>query len=293
MNARLKKLLAQSEQIPDLPPVYRLVEEAVENPESSFEDIARIIEDDRKLSARLLKLANSSFYSYPVAVSTVPDALSVIGLQQFKNIALAVSLPTLFSFDAKGPLGGRSFWRHSIAVGLCARIMALELREGNTERFLLAGLFHKIGRLLALSLDPKVYSLVLERAQREESHVQTIEQELLGFDTNELGALALERWRLPANVIELVRHHAKPVLARGEVQEVSLIHLANFVVESLQLGNAGDRFVADFSEAAWDYSGLEEERLPFIIEELLRQYDEVCSVFLDDDAIRELGSRSF
>lgn len=284
MSTRLRKLIGQNS-IPDLPPVYRQIEDAVENPESSFEDIARIVEAHPDLAFRLLHFANSAFYNYPVSVSTVPDALSVIGLQQFKNIALAVSLPTLFERRDTAPLSSIPFWRHSIAVGLCARIMALELRENNTERFLLAGLFHKIGRLLALATDPKVYGLVLDRAEKEDAFVQTIEHELLGFDTNELGALALERWRLPASVIELVRHHSKPVLARSSVQDVSLIHLANFVVESLRMGNAGDRFVPDFSEAAWDYSQLEESRLTYIVEELTRQHEEVCRVFLDPIAV--------
>ncbi|MDQ8204557.1 HDOD domain-containing protein [Pelagicoccus sp. SDUM812003] len=283
MNLRIKNLFVDPNGVPDLPHIYRVLEDAVENPESSFEDIARLVESDATLSSRLLKLANSSFYSYPVTVTTVPDALSVIGLQQFKNIALAVSVPSIFSGLASPLLDAREFWKNCIAVGICARIMALDLRQTNTERFLLAGLFHKIGRLLAIHAFPEDYQRVLDRAAKEQRQLSQIEQAVLGFDCNELGASAMRHWRLPSSVVELVRYHAKPVLARHEVKDVSLIHIANFIVQSLRLGSAGDRFVPEFSEAAWDYSGLNETRLYYIMEELLREYREVCGVFIDTE----------
>lgn len=282
MRSRIERIIAESGSLRALPPVYQRIKEAVENPESSFEDIARIVENDTDLSTRLLRLANSSFYGYPSSVSAVPDALSVIGLQQFKHMALAVSMPGVFASGAPPFIDQTQFWKHSIAVGICARVMALELREANTERFFLAGLFNKIGRLVIYDLFPKDSVKAFKRAQAENTRLQTLELKILGFDSNEVGAAALKHWQLSSSLVELVRHSTKPVLAKNSVQDVGLVHIAAFIVESLRLGSVGERFVPEFSEAAWGYSGLEEDRLYYVVEELLRQYEEVSSVFLQE-----------
>lgn len=281
MNARLERLISGSKNVPTLPDVYQRIKEAVENPESSFEDIARIVSNDQGLSARLLKLANSGFYGYPSAVSSVADSLSIIGLQQFKNMALATCVMDLFDGIPSKAADMESFWRKSIACGLCARIMALELREANSERFFLGGLMHKIGRLLIIQERPEVAIEIFARGRTEQTHLHKIEQEILGFDHAELGGALLEFWKLPPAITELVQFYIKPVLAKISVQDASLIHLADFFSASLSLGSAGDRFVPEFSEAAWGYSGLSESRIYYIVEELQRQYEEVCSVFLE------------
>ncbi len=280
MNPRLEKLLFNSARMPTLPGVYQRIKEAVEDPGSSFEDIARIVSGDQSLSARLLRLANSSFYGYPSDVFSVPDALAVIGLQQFKNMALSTCIMDVFRDVPASLCDIEDFWRHSIACGLCARIMALELREANSERFFLGGLMHKIGRLVILQEEPDKAVQILKRAQREDLPLHLIEQEVLGYDHCEVGAALLELWKLPPSLGELPRHYLKPILARDSVQDASLVHLAVFVVETLHLGSGGGRFAPEFSEAAWGHSGLGESRLYYIVEELLRQHDEVCSVFL-------------
>src|SRR5690606_37172548 len=98
--------------------------------------------------------------------------------------------------------------------GLCARIMALELREANSERFFLGGLMHKIGRLIILQEDPEAARVVLERGKTEDRHLHLIEQEVLGFDHTEVGGALLAYWNLPLSLSELVRHYLKPVLAK-------------------------------------------------------------------------------
>lgn len=280
MNPQIESLFLASEKVPALPVVYSQIKDVVENPESSFEDIARVISNDQNLSAKLLKLANSSFYGYPSSVSTIPDALTVIGLQQFKNMALCACVMDVFKDMPNSPIDMHAFWRKSIACGLCARVMALELREANSERFFLGGLMHKIGRLVLILLEPSKAEEIFARCEQAPVHMHSVETELLGFNHYELGSALLEFWNLPTSICELVRHYGRPVLAISAVQDVSLIHIADFTTESLKMGNAGDLFVPEFSDAAWGYSGLDESRLHYIVDELDRQFEEVCNVFL-------------
>lgn len=281
MSQPFQQILEDPANFPSLPDICHQIGEAVESPESSFEDIARVIESDAELSARLLSLANNAFYSYPITVANVPDALSVIGLQQIKNLALALSLPRALKRQLELPtFPVEAFWKHSVAVGLCARIIALDLREANTERHFLAGFLYKVGRLLIAARFPEEHARIERRVQQEDAPRHAIEQDALGFTSAEVVAAALAHWQLPGNVVELARHHAKPVLARRHLRGVSIVHVASFIVEALALGDSGDRFVPDFSEAAWGYTGLDESRLHFIVEELLRQWEPICRVLL-------------
>ncbi|MEM9160070.1 MAG: HDOD domain-containing protein [Verrucomicrobiota bacterium] len=280
MNPKIEKLIFKLDSMPTLPIVYSRIKEAVDDPDTSFEDIARIILNDQGLSARLLRLANSAFYGYPSAVSSIPDALTVIGLQQFKNMALSTCIMDVFR-GVPPLVNMEQFWRKSIACGLCARIMALELREANSERFFLGGLLHKIGRLIIFKELPLQSKEVLQLHEEREQHLHQLETEVLGFNHADVGGALLEYWNLPNNLIELTSYYIKPVLAKTSVQDVSLIHLADFITEALGMGFTGERYVPEFSDAAWGHSGLDENNLFYIVEELERQYEEVCKIFLD------------
>lgn len=281
MNTLLHPELEDADKFPELDPIGLAIEEAVENPESSFEDIARIVESNAELSRRILALSNSSFYNYPIQVTNIPDALSVIGLRNTRNLSIALLLPKKLGDTKAFPVPYKEFWRYSVAVGLCARLMALECREANTERHFLAGFLHKIGRPLIAELFPSEAAEIHKRSKKREAHYANITQAKLGFDASEVGAAALKHWRFPENITTLVRHHNKPVLARNHVRAVSFVHIASLIVSALQLGDSGDRFVPEFSEAAWGYAKFDESKLATVVDELMRQLDSVCQVFLD------------
>lgn len=281
LNPLLNPVLEDADKFPPILAVGLAIEEAVESPETSFEDIARIVEREEELSQRLLALANSSFYDYPIPVANVPEALSVIGLRNIRNLSIALMLPKTLGNSEAFPVPTEAFWRHGVAVGLCARLMALEGREANTERLFLAGFLHKIGRPLIAELFPSEASEIYRQTKRKQKHYQELAQAKLGFDESEVGAAALHHWRFPDNITSLVQHHHKPVLARSDASGVSFVHIASFIVSVLGIGDSGDRYVPEFSEAAWGYAGFDETKLATLVAELLRELDNVCHVFLD------------
>lgn len=266
--------------LPALPEALVGLDNAIENPEASFEDIAAIIESIPILSTRILKLANSAFYRYPIPVSNVPEALSVVGLSNIRNLSIALLLPEELKMGSGFPVKRESFWRYSVAVGLCARLMAIECREANTERHFIAGFFHKIGRPLLSKIRPVEAGEVFQIVRKEEAQYSEALHTHYGLDESQIAAACLKNWGFPNNISNLVRHHNKPVLARQNIRGVSLIHLSNFIVSALNIGDSGDRFVPEFSEAAWGYAAFEYSKLSIVVSELIRQLDDVAAVFL-------------
>ncbi len=283
MHPDLEKLVFKSNTIPSLPAVYKKIREAVEDPDSTIEDIARIVCNDQALSARLLRLANSAFYGYPSEVCSITDALTVIGLQQFKNMALCTAAMDVFKNIPSTFFNMEEFWRKSIACGLCARILALQLRDANSERFFLGGLLHRVGKLILCKELPQECIQIIKTARKEETHTHSAESELLGFNHAEMGAALLAHWNLPSTLGELVGNYLDPMKAKSSISDVTLIHIADFITEGLEIGQAGEQFVPKFSGTAWDHCGLKVSDLPAAIEELQRQYEDVCQVFLGHD----------
>lgn len=283
MNPKLERLAFKGDSMPSLPSVYKRIRKAVEDPDSTFDDIARIVCNDQSMSARLLRLANSAFYGYPNEVISIPDALTVIGLQQFKNMALCTSVIEVFKNIPPELLDMEEFWKKSIACGLCARILALQRRETNSERFFLGGLLHRVGKLVLYKEMPEDCLSILKTTKERKTLTYHIENEILGFNHADLGGVLLANWELPQSLSDLVSHYIDPTLAEASISDVCLINIADFITESLDFGDSGETYVPEFSEAAWGYSRLDENELCSTVEDLKTQFEDVSRIFLDSN----------
>ena len=115
--------------------IFNQLQEAINNPEISFSDIAGIINNDSSLCLRLLKIANSSLYSFPTRIETITQAVTVIGTNQLRDMVLATTVLKSFNGISDDLINMDLFWRHSIACGLASRIIATYRRELNVDRF--------------------------------------------------------------------------------------------------------------------------------------------------------------
>src|SRR5512136_560863 len=120
----LEWLVNETESVYSLPLIYERLTEVINHPRSSIEDITRVITEDQGLTARLLKLANSPMFGYFSKVDTINKAVTIIGTQQLRDMALAVSVMEIFTNIPKELINMKLFWQHSIACGIVARVLA-------------------------------------------------------------------------------------------------------------------------------------------------------------------------
>ncbi|TVR53284.1 MAG: HDOD domain-containing protein [Puniceicoccaceae bacterium] len=280
MHPEIESLVRNSSRVPTLPTVYFRIRDAIDNPRASFENIAEITSSDQGLTARLLRLANSAFYGYPSSISSISEALTVIGLQQFRDLALSTCIIDLFRGIPSDLIEMRSFWQHCVATGLCARLLAQERRESNSERFFLGGLLHDIGRLILYQARPEESLEILREAKANHRLQFLVERERLGFDHADLGGALLEQWHLPKSLIEVVRRHHDPLQTATNPGETSIVHVADFLAHSLQLGTTGEQFVPPLCAEAWESCGASRPTLPFLVEQVERQYHDVTHIFI-------------
>lgn len=266
-----------------LPFFYTQLSEAIDHPRSSIGDIAKIISEDMGLTARILKLANSPMFGYFSKIDSITQAVTIIGVFQVRDLALALSVMDVFKGIPEDLVNMEQFWKHSIATGLAARILATSQREANVERFFVAGILHDIGRLVMYVRVPEICLELLEQSRATGSLLYRAEAERFSFDHAEVGGMLLRRWKIPPSVGEPVGCHHDCRKASQYPRETSILHFADIIAHSLELGNSGEIFVPPLDNAVWDRLQLSCFFLPTLVNQIDTTFAQTVSVLFGSD----------
>jgi putative nucleotidyltransferase with HDIG domain len=228
----------QLKSIPSLPHVLSTVNSLLSDPASSLREIAKVLSTDEGLASRVLKLVNSAYYGLPRMVSTIPLATTILGSKAIKNHVINIAYA-----DLMGALGGghREYdilWRHALKTAAWARAICTDSGHADPEEAFTAGLVHDIGKALSLRLKPTDYGRLIVEAERSGRALTGVEQEVIGFDHNQMGAWAATRWQLPETLVSSIRWHHEPSWM-GDAPEdlaglVRVIHIADIAARASQ-----------------------------------------------------------
>lgn len=261
-------------------PVLEEIEAALQSPQCSLASIGEAIEKEPDLTARLLRLGNSSFYGFSMRLSTVAEAVSLIGIRQVQDLIAASSVIQQFSGVSDKFVNMQSFWQHSLACGIGARLLALERRLPKPDRFFVAGLLHDVGRLVLFSQTPEVAERIFELCQGERRLLYEAETAVLGFDHQRIGSALMLHWSYPAVLAQAVGHHHQPAIAPAGALEATVVHVSDYLVNAMRIGSSGERFVPPLSGPACATLGLDPEALAGIVAGIDEQLEAVQEVFL-------------
>jgi putative nucleotidyltransferase with HDIG domain len=257
--------IKQRIKLASLPIIFHKLNEAIGDPKSSASDIASIISKDTSLTAILLKLVNSSFYGFANKVESIARAVTIVGTQQLNALAIGTCAIDIFKGFSSEHVNMRSFWEHSIACGILARIIASYKNDINNERLFLAGLLHDIGRLIIFRYMPAHSQIALMEAHQTNTMLYEMENKWLGFDHSILGALLLKEWQFPLLLEHTIgNHHATG--SKQSFLEASIVHLADIIANALEIGSSGERYIPPLSTEMWDAIGISTGTLSAIIE---------------------------
>jgi len=267
-------------EVASLPTVFARINEAVNNPRSSMHEIGRIISEDAGLTARLLMLVNSAFFSLPQRIDSITQAITIVGTQQLRDLALATSVIKLFKGIPSDLVDMERFWKHSIGVGIAARTLAAYRREPNVERFFVSGILHDIGRLVMYMKIPDLSRTALVRTRENNELLHVAEEQVIGFDHAAVGRALMQNWRLSVYQEEVVAFHHRPELAGRFPVETAIVHTADILAHSMGLGSSGEQFVPPLDAAAWERLELPVSVLAPTLDQIDRQYAEAVKLIL-------------
>jgi putative nucleotidyltransferase with HDIG domain len=242
MNPREKiaYALRNVRNLPTLPDVAVRLLEMGESPTASMRDLARWIEKDTALAARVLKLVNSSFFGVPREVTSVRHALMILGMAHLRNLVLSSAVSNLF--DQQGSVGGfsrREFWKHCVAVAGAARTIAAVRGLLDPETAFTAGLIHDIGKLVMDRYLHEDFVKVVALLEDPERTMSAAEIEVLGVHHAEIGHHLVAHWNLPEVLRMAVGFHHEPQTAPQHAAVAALVGVADAMVRQLHIGSGG------------------------------------------------------
>ena len=263
----IDRIVEETSTVYSLPLFYERLNETINHPRSSIDDISRIITEDQGLTARLLRLANSPMFGCYAKVDSITKAVTIIGTQQLRDLALAASVMGVFKGIPEELLNMSSFWRHCIACGIIARSLAVYRRESNVERLFVAGMLHDVGQVVLAAARPEVVRDLLEEHRETGRLYLELERERLGFDHAELGGALLKKWKIPSSIGEPVAFHHRPSSAEQFRLETALIHFSDIICQAMEFGQGAEWGVPPLDEPAWERLGLS----PHVLGSVLKQ----------------------
>ena len=273
-----QKLIEKIDDLPTLPRTVLKITELVNDPKSSAKDLARVITDDQVLTARLLKLVNSSFYGFPQRISTVTAAIVLLGFDAIRSLLLTTSVFDLFANRKRQKKQDRErFWDHSLGCAVGAKVIGNHLRHDKIEELFVSGLLHDIGKIVEMMFLPDEFANVMAAVKRENILITEAENKVLGYNHAEVGKLLVEKWNLPIKLVQVIAHHHQPHMAGNFVLESAIVHLADIFCRALNIGYGGDNKIPPLDKLAWERLKIRSSAIDTLMANMLHDYRDISA----------------
>jgi putative nucleotidyltransferase with HDIG domain len=271
----IEDIVSRTVDLPTLPAAALAVMRETESATGSAQSVGKYLAQDGALAARVLRLANSSYYGLSRTVLDVSEAVVVLGMRNVRNLALVASTYPWMNKPLKGyALAPNEMWRHSFGVAVAASLTAEKSRKVSTEEAFVAGLLHDLGKsAISVWLENKLPAM-LKIAEREGLPFDAVERKVLGYDHMEVGAHMAENWNLPQTLVEVMRYHHRPQDLKPSNPMVDCVHVGDYLAGSMGFGLGGDGLGYQFDEESLDRLGLKVDDLDSLADAFMVSYDQ-------------------
>lgn len=273
-----EQIRSRLNQLPSLPTAVAELLASMGNEDVDVERIARLIAKDQGLAARVLRVANSSFYGLQKRVSSINDAVVVLGFRAVRSMVLAISINGALRAEACTGFDLQAYLRHGVGTALAARTLA-PLVGQNPDYAFTAGLLHDIGQLVLAANFPAQYTATLAYRRQHDCQLIIAERDILGVDHPQVGGMLAETWHFPEILRCAAVDHHQPATAEAR-SLADLIHLADITAHALGLANTPDEIVPPVDRTAWERLRLDTEKYAAALPKIVHSMEETCQALI-------------
>jgi HD-like signal output (HDOD) protein len=240
-----KELLDKLHQLPSLPLALQELIASLKHPDLEVTTLVRMIELDQGITAKVLRMANSSFYGLPRKVGSISDAVTVLGFDTIRSLVLSTGMMKALPPSPGSLFDRQNYWRQCYRVATISNALGRYLQNGKHLTFT-AGLFCEIGQLVLDICIPELFSTIIMNQSKSELSLSEIEKMELGFDHYEIGADFIRHWNFPMEIEQLGRYWNSPELSISIEPLACVVHTAALI----NSGIVGEELISKLS-AAW------------------------------------------
>jgi HD-like signal output (HDOD) protein len=279
----LKIIKAYVSRMPPLPVTVSKILQICNDPKTSPVDLNQVISLDPVLMGKVMRLINSAYYSLPNKITSLVRAIIMLGINTVKNLALSTAvLSTLGKAKDFQALNMDGYWRHSISVGVTAKLIATRRKVDPKlrEEYFIAGLLHDVGKIPLNNKLSQEYVTAISLTDREHQPLYMSEEKMMLVNHAEVGRLIIENWRLGQDLMDVVSYHHDIEAYEGRYRELLLtVAVANLFSNTYELGFSGDRYPDRLPDAIFQELGISWEYLEEI-EDTVSSEIEKAYIFL-------------
>lgn len=275
MNTLSHEQIAQKlKHLPALPTVLNAVLASFGDEEADIAMISRQIASDQSLTARLLRVANSSFYGLQCRVATINEAVVVLGFRAVRSMALTLSVSSAFKTGDCPGFDPHRYASHCAGTGLAAKALAQAIGR-NADLAFTGGVLHDIGKLALASLFPINYAAAMAYRKLHDCPDVVAERDVLGLDHALVGGMLADAWNFPPILRSAMAEHHSPSAATAD-SLADLVHVADAVAHGL--GLSGADLVMPVDQTAWQRLGLDQAIMAAVLPQVIDGLDEVSQL---------------
>ena len=275
----VKEKILYFNDIPTLPTIYSSLIGVIDNPKSTIKDVADIISNDMSSSVILLRIMNSSIFGISRYIDTIPEAVSLLGFKMVKDLILSMSIFKVFENEKSiSDFNVVELWKHSIAVGVIARILGVQAKVKNVEVLFVSGILHEFGKLILLKIFSGQYVKVINQAIVTKRNLRELEIEILEIDHYTAGEILAEKWGIPETIINNTKYLDPNDTDIKIDVNIACVHLADIIAELMQFGNTGEVLIGRPNPRIWEYLNLKPGTLYNLYDVINEKYNESINI---------------
>jgi putative nucleotidyltransferase with HDIG domain len=264
-----QKLAAAVDRMPAFPKSVQKILELTRDVNCSPKDLVQIIDKDPVVTVKVLRVVNSAYYSLPKQITSINHAVVYLGFNTIKNLALSIAAIGMLPADNEAGFDGQQYLLHSLATAGIAKQLASRVGADPMDCFI-AGLLHDFGKVVFAQFMPKEFRQALELSQWNESSLHLALREVIGVDHAAVGAMLVEKWRFPPDLIETVGHQYGPEL--NDTPMTACVFAANQISKKLAFGFGGNPFIEELPPQV-------AQRLGGTLDEVIESLGDLTSMF--------------
>ncbi|MDO8248636.1 MAG: HDOD domain-containing protein, partial [Rhodoferax sp.] len=238
-----QKLAAAVDGMPAFPKSVQKILELTRDVNCSPKDLVQVIDKDPVVTVKVLRVVNSAYYSLPKQITSINHAVVYLGFNTIKNLALSIAAIGILPAHNAAGFDGQQYLIHSLATAGIAKQLALRVDDADPMDCFIAGLLHDFGKVVFAQFMPQEFRKALEASQWNETSLHLALREIIGVDHAVVGAMLVEKWRFPADLVETIACQYGPEVK--DTPMIACVFAANQISKKLEFGFGGNPSVEE------------------------------------------------